>query len=363
MSDNPINPLAKELLEVQRTLGWMDLVIGNISDAVYVADSTSQLIFVNQHFADLIGVPRVFLYGQKLKDVFDIKLDKKATAEAGYIPQDSSTVNGIYTWKKHGTTSIFKISQRTLPNSNQSVYLAQDISQDKELSDMKSAFINLASHQLRTPMTSIMLQAHMLNDAVDFENDSQQALLLANIIKASERMINLISDILNITKIQSGSPEYTRRDFIDLTDLVHPLKRELDPMAKANSIKLRFEIPRSPTKFASNKPALNEILSSLLINAIQYTPKNGAVKLVITQNDTITSFRVIDTGIGVPPDMIPLIFDQFTRADNAFSIHNEGTGLGLYLVKMLTLKLGGSITCESELNKGTTFTLELPNTT
>jgi signal transduction histidine kinase len=358
--DNPVNPLAKELLEVQRTLGWMDLVIGNISDAVYVTDSKSQLIFVNQHFADILSVPRVFLYGQMLRDVFDIKIDKKATDEYGSAPKSEYTTTGIYTWKKHATTSVFKISSRVLPNTNQTVYLAQDISHDKELSDMKSAFINLASHQLRTPMTSIMLQSHMLEDAAHFKKGSQEAVLLSNIIRASERMINLITDILNITKIQSSTGEYTKRDIVQITDIVTPLKQELEPAAHAKRLSLTFSHPTDNLEFVSNKAALNEILSSLLINAIQYTPENGSVQLAATVHDSDIVFTVTDTGIGIPKHMLPHIFDQFTRADNAFSVYNEGTGLGLYLVKILALKLGAQIQCESEVNKGTTFTVRVP---
>ena len=363
MTKNPINPLAAELLEVQRTLGWMDLIIGSISDAVFVVDSDSRLIFANQYFADMLGMPRVFLYGQKLKEVFDIKLDQKTTNELGYANVTEQIETGVYIWQKNSENIVLKVSRRTIPTNSQTVFLAQDISLDKELLDMKSSFTNLASHQLRTPMTSIMLQSHLLKELADFEEGSKESILMDNILRSSERMISLISDILSITKVQNNSAAYVKRSPIKLSELVLPLQKELSPEASAKKVDLEFVLPELDIEFVSNLAAVNEILSSIFVNALQYTPPHGSISFTVSDTDTDIFFEVKDTGIGIPRDMIPKIFDQFVRADNAFQIHNEGTGLGLYLVRILTLKLGGSIDCRSELNKGSTFTVRLPKGT
>lgn len=338
----------------------MDLVIGSISDAVFVTDSGERVIFANQYFADLLAVPRVFLYGKCLTDVFDVNLDKKTTDEFGYSNSHDEVKIGVYSWKTNSGVMVFKISSRTLPTNNQTVYLAQDISQDKELSDMKSSFTNLASHQLRTPMTSIMLQTHMLKDMTNFAEDSQEAVLLTNIIRASERMISLISDILSITRIQNNSAAYSKWSPIEINEQLRALRKELQPSAQEKSIELEFALPKERIKLNSNKAAINEIISNLLVNAIQYTPEHGSVCLRVKKTTSEITFEIQDTGIGIPKEMIPYIFDQFIRADNAFAVHNEGTGLGLYLVRMLTLQLGGTIACESELHKGTRFTIRLP---
>lgn len=355
--------LAKELLELQRTLGWMDLVIGSITDAVYVTDAQARIVFANQFFSDLLGTPRVFLLGKHLQEVFPTQIDQESSDEIDHDSVDDARLNdetkGVYAWNNNGKNYIFKISSRRLMTTNQTVYLAQDITREHELSRMKSSFIDLASHQLRTPMTAIMTYSHMLNDGYGGEIDPLQKEMTKNVMQASERMIRLINDILNITRIQNEGIDL-RKQKMTLEEVFNRIDLEIKSRIEQKEIAYTKTIPKGTPEIISSASMLHEILSNLIVNAIQYTPVGGRISAIVSHDAKIITIKIKDNGIGIPKDDLPRIFDQFSRADNAFAAFNEGTGLGLYLVKILLARIGGTIDCKSIINKGTTFTVKIP---
>ncbi len=241
--------IAGKLLEVQQTLGWMDLVIGNISDAVYVTNGEGIIVFANQFFANVVGVQRVFLLGEKLDDVFPAVLKDVPISE--YVtPDDLSLLpgnkhSGIYEWTNTNNRQyIFRISSRLLGTTNQTVYLAQNITREYQMSKMKSSFIDLASHQLRTPMTAIMTYANMLHDGFGGELTADQQKLSGTILQSSERMIKLVNDLLAITRLQNNT---SGRDYTYTTvgQLFQKLNTELGHRMQAK--KLRFSCVAIPT--------------------------------------------------------------------------------------------------------------------
>ncbi len=359
--DNVNESVSRELLEVQRTLGWMDLVIGSIDDAVYVIDENSNIIFVNQYFSDILTIPRVFLLGQLITDTFDVKLDKQLTAEFTLSVEKNDDEAAIYIWKTASEKRTFKISKKYIVTTKQTVYLAKDITREQELLRMKNSFINLASHQLRTPMTSIMLYSHMLTDLYDDDKLASQPKEIAETItRSAERMLRLINDILNITKIQNETLYKSNFKHINLKNIVGIIQKDLKDRLQSKKLLFIVEIPDSLPACKSDQNALHEIISNLVTNAVQYTPDAGTIVVSAKHDRTNIIISVKDTGIGIPAKALDKIYDQFSRADNAFETFNEGTGLGLYLVSLLLIKIDGSIECDSRLKNGTTFTVRIP---
>jgi len=363
MADVTSNSLAEELLEVQRTLGWMDLVLGNITDAVYVTDKNKRLIFTNQYFSNLLRIPRVFLLGKNLDDVFSPQLKSNPQKEFltnPSIPGDDNTIgSNVYKWAQDDQQYIFKISRRIIPTTFQTLYIAKDITEEHELSLIKSNFINIASHQLRTPMTAIMTYAHMLHDGLGGELDLDQKELTKTIVNASERMIILINDILLITRIQNGEADLLAKDSL-LIDVLVAVESEQHSTRQKKKIQFVKVYGKGIQKITCNSFVTQEILSNLISNAVQYTPEDGYVSIKVELQNGQVVIAISDNGIGIPAKDLPTIFDQFSRANNAFEVFNEGTGLGLYVVKTLIKQIEGFITCDSELNKGTTFTVTFP---
>ncbi|MGI9027553.1 MAG: sensor histidine kinase [Candidatus Saccharimonadales bacterium] len=363
MADITSDSLSKKLLEVQRSLGWMDIVLGSITDAVYVTDKNQRLIFANQSFSNLLRVPRVFLLGKNLDDVFSPQLKPDPQMEfltnPGIPEANSATGANVYKWAQDDQQYIFKISYRIIPTTRQTVYIAKDITEEYELSFIKSNFINIASHQLRTPMTAIMTYAHMLHDGMGGALDTNQKKLTKTIVSSSERMIELINDILLITRIQNGDTNLLAKDGL-LIDVLVAVESEQQNKIQKKKLHFVKVYGKGIQKITCNTFVTQEIVSNLIANAVQYTPEDGYISIKVKLQNGQVVIVISDNGIGVPAKDIPTIFDQFSRAHNAFEVFNEGTGLGLYIVKTLIKQAKGTITCDSELNKGTTFKVTFP---
>lgn len=239
----------------------------------------------------------------------------------------------------------------------------RDITLESEVDRMKSDFISLASHQLRTPLSAIKTYSHMLLDGyMGVINDTQRK-SLRTILGAANRMNELISTLLNITRIESGTIAITLKQ-INIEKLAEEVNKEHELLASDKSIKLHIEVKsRSPITVKSDTLILKEVLSNLVSNGIKYTPDGGSVTTIITprRNDVMVCVR--DTGMGIPVYSQEHVFTKFFRAHNVVKQETSGTGLGLYLVKGLLESLGGEIWFESKEGKGTSFFFTLPKTT
>ncbi len=240
------------------------------------------------------------------------------------------------------------------------IQVFRDITLEQEIDRMKSEFISLASHQLRTPLSAIKTYSHMLVDGYMGEVTPAQKKSLRTIISASNRMNELISTLLNITRIESGTIAVTPK-VLQMDKICDEVLKELSLMAVDKSIKL--DLTRSGTGSMSIKTdslILKEIITNLVSNAIKYTPDNGSVTINVSPRTYDVQVSVTDTGWGIPKYAQDQIFSKFFRAHNIVKRETTGTGLGLYLVKGLLDRLGGKVWFVSEEGSGTTFSFSLP---
>jgi PAS domain S-box-containing protein len=240
------------------------------------------------------------------------------------------------------------------------IQVFRDITLEQEIDRMKSEFISLASHQLRTPLSAIKTYSHMLVDGYMGEITAPQRKSLRTIISATNRMNELISTLLNITRIESGTIAVTPRQ-LHMDKVVDEVIKEVSLMAADKSISL--SCVKSTTGNMSIKTdslILKEIITNLVSNAIKYTPDEGSVVITIKPRAHNVEVSVADTGWGIPKYAQDQIFSKFFRAHNIVKRETTGTGLGLYLVKGLLDRLGGKIWFVSDEGKGTTFSFSLP---
>ena len=236
----------------------------------------------------------------------------------------------------------------------------RDITLEQEVDRMKSEFISLASHQLRTPLSAIKTYSHMLSEGYMGELNNDQKKSVDTIIGASNRMNELISTLLNITRIESGTIAFNPK-LLSIPTLVNELMPELVLMATAKSIDLKTEIKgRSSTKIKTDPLIVKEAVMNLVSNALKYTPDKGSVKIIIHPRRADIMFQVKDSGWGIPKHAQDQVFSKFFRAQNIVKRETTGTGLGLYLVKGLIDTLGGKIWFKSSEDKGTSFYFTLP---
>lgn len=238
----------------------------------------------------------------------------------------------------------------------------QKKSEDLELSTRyKSEFLANMSHELRTPLNSILLLSRLLSENND-RNMNDEQIEFARVIQSSGNgLLGLIDEILDLSKIEAGKMEL---EFIDIStkEITDTLKALFNEVAKQKNIEFNIIANDAPLVLKTDKVRLEQILKNLISNAIKFTAK-GSVTLEIKKhqgNDKLVAFTVKDTGIGIPYEKQPLIFEAFQQADGSTKRKYGGTGLGLSISRELAKLLKGDITLKSEVNQGSEFTLTLP---
>jgi PAS domain S-box-containing protein len=236
----------------------------------------------------------------------------------------------------------------------------RDITLEQEVDRMKSEFISLASHQLRTPLSAIKTYTHMLVDGYMGEVTPEQRKSLRTIISASNRMNELISTLLNITRIESGSIAISLKN-IAIDRLAEDVVKELSMSASEKSIALTMKRSGNGNYILkTDSLILKEIITNLVSNAIKYTPDEGSVTVEVRNRSRDIMISVKDSGWGIPKESQDQVFSKFFRASNIVKRETTGTGLGLYLVKGLLERLQGKIWFESVEGTGTVFYCTLP---
>ena len=232
----------------------------------------------------------------------------------------------------------------------------------RRLDNSKSEFISIASHQLRTPLTAIKGFVSLILEGSYGKIEPKIKEVLGKIFISNERLIELVEDLLNISRIESGRMEYKIEKF-KLEGLVNEIYDTFSLRAKKRGLKFEIIFPENPLpEIETDRNKMREIISNLIDNAIKYTER-GWVRIKISYSDSDEIFRVsvIDTGIGTLKEDVPFLFSKFSRGTGASKINAGGTGLGLHVGRKMIEALGGKIWVESEgAGKGSTFFVEAP---
>lgn len=227
-----------------------------------------------------------------------------------------------------------------------------------EMNRLKSEFLATISHELRTPMNSILGFSDLLGEAQNL--DGKQQRWVANIRSSGKLLLGLISDILELAKLQAGKMQLHLRDF-SLEDLIESLMQMFRPLADKKNIALVAEVDPGIPMLHQDGDKLQQIVSNLLSNAIKFTPEGGRIGVTCRSDGAGVVICVYDNGVGIAPEDQKLIFEKFRQAESGLTRHHGGTGLGLSIVREMTKLLGGNeVSLESELGRGSKFTLRIP---
>ena len=237
------------------------------------------------------------------------------------------------------------------------VAVFQDVSEERRIDEMKSEFITLASHQLRTPMSIVRWYVDLLRDNKTL--DDEQRGYLAEMGTAVDRMVRLLNALLQVARLEGGEIAMDGKD-VDLRAAVREIADENSALAKRRGMTVSALLPRGAIRLWTDGALLKVVLQNLIGNAIKYGRDKGAVRIAVKVLPKVVRVTVQDNGIGIPRGEQPKIFQKFFRAQNIKHIDTDGNGLGLYMCKMIIDGLGGRIGFTSAEGKGTTFTIELP---
>jgi signal transduction histidine kinase len=237
------------------------------------------------------------------------------------------------------------------------VCILRDVTHFKELDAMKSEFVATVSHDLRSPLTLMRGYATML-PMVGGLNDQQQN-YAQKIISAVENMTQLVNNLLDLGRIEVGVG--LELENVAVLDILERVTGSLRPQAEQKHITLSVEIPRDmPNTVEADAALLYQAIYNLVENAIKYTPRDGRVTIGAHSSGAFLVFEVSDTGIGIPADDMPRLFEKFFRGSQREARTQHGTGLGLAIVHSIAGQHGGKVSVESQPGKGSTFCLQIP---
>ena len=230
------------------------------------------------------------------------------------------------------------------------------------LDQLKSDFMATMSHELRTPLTSIIGYSDMLLSGMTGELNEKQSAFVDSILKGGEALLNLINDILDLTKIEAGRLELNREP-VDLRAALLGVLPVVKPRAQDKRIRISTFLPTDLPLVWADPGKLNQILLNLLTNGIKYTHENGSVSVEARTVDELVEIWVNDTGIGIAKEDQDKVFQRFTQIDSSATRSQGGTGLGLAIVTELVELHGGTIRVQSKLGKGSSFIFTMPIST
>lgn len=251
------------------------------------------------------------------------------------------------------------LNQKTKQLEEQQKKIESQNKKLKELSQLKSQFLANMSHEMRTPMNAIMGFSQMLLRNYPEPITQKQEDLVSRIFNNSKHLLNMLNEVLDFSKIESGNTKLNAEKF-DVGDLVTNTVEELRSLAVKKNLPLKIDLDTEATKIVNDREYLRRVLINLIGNAIKFTDE-GQVSVKMAEIDSEKlEIAVIDTGIGIAPEHLENIFEAFHQVDLTLSRKHCGTGLGLAISSKLVKAMGGKISVESKLGQGAIFRVQLP---
>ncbi|MDQ1107297.1 signal transduction histidine kinase [Stenotrophomonas rhizophila] len=237
--------------------------------------------------------------------------------------------------------------------------LDQQAEQLREVSELKSRFLSYMSHEFRTPLGSILSMTRLLEDGIDGPLTDEQRRQVRFISGSASELREMVDDLLDLAKIEAGRITISP-DWFDLMDLFSALRGMFRPLIEGNQVDLVFEDPPALPLLYTDDKKLAQILRNFISNALKFTPNGQVVVSAKLVDAHSVCFSVRDTGIGIPQDLLPTLFEDFVQVDTPLQKRLRGTGLGLSLCKRFAELLGGEVGVTSELGVGSEFHVKLP---
>lgn len=329
------------------------IIVDALPDLLLRVDRSGRIFDYNASPAHPLSLEPAVVIGRNLYDLWGDEITGKLLPK---IPNETlfTQPRTVDNFTLPGRDGVFEA--RLFPLSKlEALILVRDITEQARLDQMKSDFINWASHELRTPITSAILMTDLLRRGCTPEESEEY---LATLSSELNRQKNLINELLMAGRLEHGA---LRVEMVPL-DLVSVLKESISgvkPIAKIRNIGIRFVQPPRPCTIWGDRSALHQVFINLLSNAVKFSPDGGDVHLTLEPTDKAARVSISDSGLGIPADALPHLFERFYRARNVTVADIPGSGIGLYIVKSIVSELKGSIHVDTEVNKGTTFTVAL----
>lgn len=341
----------------------LDLVVSNISEAVILVDTHLNIKLINRLGRNYLNTT--------VNSKLDLTkfIDERDGSHVDVL-KDVLDKGKTYKFEEHlalrvGTNEKKAVEAWVTPvwvdsNIKFALIIIRDVTESRELDNLKSEFVSIASHQMRTPLTAIKWNLENLSERI-LPDDSISQEIIQTSQESTIRMVELVNDLLNTSRISRGDLKELQKKNFGFINMINEVVKVNQQKMDAKGITLSLDLPETEVEFYGDDEKLFEVFSNLLSNATKYSPENTTVSLSVRNNSDNILVEVSDQGMGIPESEQSQIFQKFYRASNARKEIMEGNGLGLYVVKSFVEAHGGMISFASVLGKGTTFYVKLPN--
>ena len=355
--DRMADHLQKEIQAVTMARDQMEAVLTGMVEGVMLTDREGRILIANRALKRLLNLekdpegrtPIEILRRFELQEMIQNVLRGQVYA--------SAEINTLGIRPKIVEVHVVRLTGEGSHSGAVAVF--HDVTARKHLEKVRRDFVANVSHELRTPLTAIRGAVETLLDGA--LSDPKYARHFGEVIKRHvDRLQSLLNDLLDLAKIESGEVE-PRRGEISAAEFADSVLSAVSDLAGSKGVELLRDLPKGPFSFKGDRRQLEQALVNLLDNAVKYTMPGGKVTLSIGQEGEDLCLSVTDTGIGIPEEHLPRIFERFYRVDKARSRDLGGTGLGLAIVKHITQAHGGRLHVVSKPNKGSTFQILIPS--
>ena len=352
------------LQDIAESKSRLRVMVNRLTEGVLTTDSNKLIVQANPAFLHMMGYHGEEVIGRNVTEVIESKELLNAIDETlTMTPTTFAEITNELTFQDDDGEKFY--SSRCSPFRSKSgsnlgtITVLHDITALKKVDQMKSDFVSMVSHEIRSPMNSLLMQLKIIMDGLAGEVTEKQQEILK---RASDKILNLnnlVSELLDLSRIESGLIAY-EKEMVDIAQLLHDQQKFYAPEGNKNNISIEVNIQENLPPIIANLQNIEEIFTNLITNAIKYSPQNTTIHISAERENEYVKIEVKDNGFGIGEEDLKNIFGRFYRVKNATTREIHGTGLGLAIVKSIVESHHGSITVKSKPDEGSTFTIFLP---
>ncbi len=347
--------LAAKIKETSAEKQKLELILQHMDNPVLLFDKNGRITNANRS--------GVYIFGDNIVSRHHLQIIGSSaldTAIRTCLETNSTRMLGLKTTLNNAKYA-FQVFIAPLPDKQDVLCVFHDITSLQAINEKQMEFVANASHELATPLTAIKGFAETLIDGASESPELRQK-FTGIILAESERMQRLLTDLLQLARLESGQHRQSLRlEKVAARELLEEIREEFSPQGKRKNITLEISCQHPANLLATNRDWLKQALVNLTENALKYSPENSTVLLSYKENPDYGEFSVADSGIGIAAENLPMIFERFYQVDKSRARSKAGgTGLGLAIVKFIVEMLGGTIKVDSKPNIGATFTFTVP---
>ena len=339
----------------------LSTVMNYMQNGILAVDEKLNLILITPSAKKLLGITGAIDDPIPLSQASrDVKLDaafKEAMAQDGVYTTEVAVRTGM--GRAHMPVRLYLTPMTKDSQVVGAVALVEDITELRRLEQVRTDFAANVSHELKTPLTSIKGFVETLQNGAIANPETSQKFLKIIMLEA-DRLTRLINDILSISKLESGS-DSPPKEYVRLDKMAHEISEMLSILASEKDVTITSRENTEPSFVYGNADQMEQMLINLIENAIKYNKRGGDVNVSVFNSEKTVNLLISDTGIGIPEEYLPRLFERFYRVDKGRSRSMGGTGLGLAIVKHIASNMGAMIEVHSKFGEGTEFLITFPS--